>query len=103
MVRGEQIEWDNVTYFDFENVRSVRTERWKLITRFPEGPNELFDLKADPGERTNLIDRPEHAGTREELGRRLSAFFVRYADPKYDLSRGGQSKASHLSRSGKQQ
>jgi arylsulfatase A-like enzyme len=98
VLRGERVEWDDVTYFDFENVRSVRTERWKLITRFPDGPDELYDLSADPGERANLIDRADHAGTRRELRRRLDAFFARYADPKYDLSRGGTSKASHLSR-----
>ena len=98
VLRGKTIEWDNVTYFDFENVRSIRTERWKLITRFPDGPNELYDLAADPGERVNLFDRAEHAATRKELRKRLDAFFSRYADPKYDLSRDGTSKASHLSR-----
>jgi arylsulfatase A-like enzyme len=98
VVRGERIDWDNVTYFDFENVRSIRTDPWKLITRFPKGPDELYDVAADSGERTNLIDRAEHAMTREALHRRLDAFFARYADPKYDLSRGGTSKASHLSR-----
>jgi len=81
VVRGERVEWENVTYFDFENVRSVRTERWKLITRFPDGPDELYDVSADPGERTNLIDRADRAGTRRELRKRLDGFFARYADP----------------------
>ena len=96
VLRGEWVPWDNVTYFDFENVRSIRGDHWKLITRFPNGPDELYDLWADPAERTNLIDRAEHAMTREVLRLRLNQFFAHYADPKYDLSRGGTSKASHL-------
>jgi arylsulfatase A-like enzyme len=95
-LRGKPAGWENVMFFDFENVRAVRTDRWKLITRFPDGPDELYDLKADPGERANLIDQGAHAATRKELRKRLNEFFARYADPKYDLSRGGQSKASRL-------
>ncbi len=49
------------------NVRSVRTESWKY-TRSPHGDGgpdrhkaELYDIGSDPGERHNLIDRPEYA------------------------------------------
>jgi arylsulfatase A-like enzyme len=98
VVRGERVEWDNVTYFDFENVRSIRTDRWKLITRFPNGPDELYHLPSDPGERTNLIDRADHVDVIRELRGRMAVFFAGFVDPKYDLSRGGTSKASHLSR-----
>jgi hypothetical protein len=55
-------------------------------------PRELFDLQGDPGERNNLADLPPHAKTQAELRRRLQAFFERYAEPKYDLWRGGKSK-----------
>ena len=73
-LRGQPVEWDNVMFFDFENVRAVRTDRWKYIVRFPEGPNELYDLKADPGERTNLVDRDAHAATRKELQKHSTTF-----------------------------
>jgi arylsulfatase A-like enzyme len=95
-LRGKTPDWDNVVFFEFENVRAIRTDRWKLIVRFPDGPNELYDLRADPGERTNLIDREAHAATRQELRKRLDAFFARYADPQYDLWHGGRSKAVRL-------
>jgi arylsulfatase A-like enzyme len=95
-LRGKTPDWDNVVFFEFENVRAIRTDRWKLIARFPDGPNELYDLRADPGERTNLIDRDAHAGTRRQLRKRLEAFFARYADPRYDLWHGGRSKAVRL-------
>ena len=61
-------------------------------SRFPNGPDELYDLRTDSGERVNLVDRAEHAHTQKELAARLEAFFTRYADPKYDLWRGGRSK-----------
>jgi len=33
----------------------VRTDRWKLTGRFPSGPDELYGIGADPGEKINLI------------------------------------------------
>jgi hypothetical protein len=50
-------------------------------------------LKHDPGERHDLADKPAYAEQQKQLRRQLDAFFDRYADPKYDLSRGGKSKA----------
>jgi arylsulfatase A-like enzyme len=41
--------------------RAVRDERWKLIA-FPNvGHLQLFDLRNDPNETTNIIDHPENA------------------------------------------
>jgi arylsulfatase A-like enzyme len=97
VLRGQQPpEWENVVFFEYEEVRAVRTDRWKLIVRFPDGPNELYDLTADPGERKNLVTDDAHAGVRKELRKRLDDFFARYADPKYDLWRGGTSKAGRM-------
>jgi arylsulfatase A-like enzyme len=42
--------------------RAVRDERWKLIAYPKPGYMQLFDLKNDPDEQTNLIDAPERAG-----------------------------------------
>jgi arylsulfatase A-like enzyme len=94
---GDQpVTWENVVFYEFENVRAVRTDRRKHIVRFPDGPDELYDLTADPGERTNLVARDAHAAERKALRKRLDDFFARHADPKYDLWRDGQSKASRL-------
>ncbi len=95
LLRGEPIAWDDVIYYEFENSRMIRTPEWKYTRRFPDGPDELYDLRRDPGERTNLVGRAEHANQQSQLRRRLDAFFDLYADPKYDLLNGGGAK-SHL-------
>jgi arylsulfatase A-like enzyme len=90
---GEPIEWDDAMFFEYENTRAIRTPQWKYISRFPEGPEELYDLVNDPSERRNLADAPAHIETKDKLRLQLKEFFDRYADPRYDLNRGGTSKA----------
>jgi len=97
-LRGDAPPWDNLVFYEFENTRAIRTADWKLTRRHPDGPNELYHLADDPGETKNLIDAPAHAATRRKLDERLAAFFARYADPQYDLWRGGRSKAGRLTR-----
>ena len=89
---GESMEWDDVIFYEFENSRMIRTRDWKYTWRFPHGPNELYHLAEDAGEEHNLIDQPEYADRQQQLRGRLDAFFNRYADPKYDLAHGGDSK-----------
>ena len=93
-LNGKHDAWDDTVFFEFENTRAIRTDEWKYVGRFPDGPNELYDLKSDPGERHNVVDQPAHAAQQKELRGRLDEFFDRYADPRYDLSRGGRSKAA---------
>ncbi len=90
--------WEDAAFFEFENVRAIRTDRWKYVERFHETPNELYDLDADPGEAKNLADDPARAATREALAARLKAFFDKHADPKWDLWKGGGSKTQLLRR-----
>jgi arylsulfatase A-like enzyme len=91
-LRSQRVKWNNVIFYEFENSRMIRTPNWKYTRRFPSGPDELYDLRNDANEGENLIDQPEHAAIQKRLAERLDAFFHRYADPKYDLWRGGGSK-----------
>ncbi len=52
-------------YIDIQ--RAVRDERWKLIAYPKAGYLQLFDLQADPNERTNLFGAPELAGQTRRL------------------------------------
>jgi arylsulfatase A-like enzyme len=98
-LRGQKTKsWDNTIYYEFENVRAIRTDRWKYIERFRQEPNELYDLSKDPGELDNLIDQPEHAATQKKLAGKLHVWFDRVADPKWDLWKGGTSKTGLLMR-----
>jgi len=99
-LKAKLLEWDDVVFYEFENVRAIRTSGYKYVERYPDGPHELYDLGRDPGERFNLYPPsagPKQADIQKELRARLYEFFNRYAEPKYDLWRGGRSKTHLLS------
>lgn len=94
---GEGVrDWDGAIFHEYENTRMARTDRWKYTWRFPAGPDELYDMRNDPGERCNLAADPQCAPIIENMRQRIQKFFDRYADPQYDLWRGGRSKAGRL-------
>ncbi len=101
VLRGEAVEWKNVVFYEYENSRMIRTSEWKLTERFPDGPDELYHLAVDPGERHNLAEEAVYTDTRRWLQAKLDAFFARYAEPKYDLKHGGGSKSLLLTRRAK--
>ena len=97
VLRGETIEWETAMFYEMEGCRSVRTERWKYVARRePDGPGELYDMAGDPHERFNLYGQEQHADVQRQMAERLDAFFARYADPQYDIWKGGASKARRL-------
>ncbi len=52
------------------HLRTYITERYKLTIYRDQEYGELFDLTADPEERDNLWERPEHADLRSEMLRK---------------------------------
>ena len=79
--------------------RAIRTPEWAFAKRFKGSgsyplEDELYDLKKDPDERTNLAQLSDHMEVVEELGTRLDSYFGRYADPRFDLWRGGSAKSN---------
>ena len=95
-LRGKEQAWENVVFYEMETCRAVRTDQWKYVARHPSGPNELYDMQADPQERMNLYGQAGTEAMRADLDRRLAAFFQEYADPQYDIWQGGRSKARRL-------
>ena len=93
VLQGKSIEWNNVIHYEMETVRAIRDDDWKYVARHPNGPNELYDKRRDPQERFNLYGQAAQAAKQEEMARRLNEFFAKYADPQYDIWKGGRSKA----------
>lgn len=83
---------DDAIFYEFENLRCVRSETHKYIHRHPNGPHELYDLMDDPEEFVNLVAMPKHAETRDMLKARLDAFYKQHSLPKYDMWNGGTSQ-----------
>jgi arylsulfatase A-like enzyme len=69
---------------EYGPARMIRDGRWKYVHRYPDGPHELYDLVADPGERLNRIGDPGCAAVVAERRGRLEAWFSRYGEARHD-------------------
>ncbi|MCG3179304.1 MAG: Choline-sulfatase [Phycisphaerae bacterium] len=82
MLAGGSQPWRDAQFFEYGPVRGVRTATHKLLRRNGSfGPDELFDLTADPDERSNVIDDASNAAVVAELDRRINAFFNEIDEP----------------------
>ncbi len=81
MLQGERVEWDETIYGEYGDLRMIRTPQWKLVLRYPDGPNDLFDLVNDPHEVENLINDSATAPVVAELTARLDAFYAKHEIP----------------------
>ena len=79
---GSIDDWDDTRYGEYGDLRMIRTPRYKLVRRYTNGPDDLFDLEADPGERVNLAEQAELAEVRAKLLRDLETFYAEHEDPK---------------------
>lgn len=81
VIRGEKADGPaDAVFGEYGRARMIRTDRWKLVHRCDGGPDELYDLQADPGEKTNLIEKPELRKTMIELRGRIFEWFERYTE-----------------------
>ena len=89
-----------VIYDEYGSTRMIRTQDWKYVHRYPDGPNELYDLTNDPDERRNLIDESGNAARAAEMRERLDEWFSVYAVPEMDGRDRGVSGGGQLTRLG---
>ncbi len=66
--------------FGLYTQRMIRDDRYKFVYNGPDR-NELYDTAADPAELQNLIDHPEYADIRREMGRQLAIWMNETDDP----------------------
>jgi len=90
LVDGSAKDWPAEVFVQISEShtgRAIRTRRWKYSVRSPGRRNAtggsdvyvedfLYDLKADPHERNNLVADPKHAKTRAELAATLKRRMV---------------------------
>lgn len=95
ILRGEPVPaaWPDAIFYEFENLRCIRTATTKWIKRMGDEVDELYDLQADPLEQKNLATDPASAAMRATLDTRLDEWFKRITTPEYDIWTGGRSKA----------
>lgn len=70
---------------EYGNARMIRTERYKLILRFPyqgvRSADELYDLQKDPRETVNRFADPTLGAVVKDLTEQINHFFGRYTVP----------------------
>jgi choline-sulfatase len=91
-------DWQNELYYEFENLRCIRTGSMKWIKRLDEAPDELYDLAADPMEKNNLATHPACAEKRKAPDEHLDSWFTQTANPEFDVWRQGRSITCELRR-----
>jgi arylsulfatase A-like enzyme len=73
--------WSGTRFGEYGDLRMIRTPHYKLVKRYPDGPDDLFDLDGDPHETVNLADQAEVAAVKASLTRELEAFYTQHEDP----------------------
>ena len=86
VLRGESLGDDTPIYVldEYGPTRMIRTRAWKYVHRYPDGPDELYDLSNDPFEKLNLVDLPEYDERISELRDELEEWYNLYVDPRMD-------------------
>lgn len=90
---GREQPWTDTVFYEYITVRAIVKKDWKYVKRMFGEASELYDLKADPNEYSNLYGNPQFAEITRNLDKELDGFFLNYAAEKYDPWRGGTGKA----------
>lgn len=78
--RPRKEPWRNVVYGSFRYTEMARDTRYKLVLRHEgQGPNELFDVRNDPREKTNQYDNPQFLLVKERLTKEIETWRKRYS------------------------
>lgn len=82
-LRGSEVgRWRKTIFGEYGNARMARSDRFKLIRRYPYGgvsfPDELYDLREDSRETKNSHNDLKLKGIVEHLSAEMDQFFSRY-------------------------
>lgn len=97
LAQGETVsDWPPELFGEYGDLRMIRTPEFKFVHRYPDGPDELFDLRSDAGETVNLAGLSNHLETKLALERRLSDWYARHEDPVHSGLRVGSLPVHNL-------
>lgn len=66
---------------EYGTLRAIHDGHLKLVRRYPDGPDQLFDLGTDPRETHNFIDDNRYQELRAALETKMNAYFEKYEEP----------------------
>ncbi len=75
--------------FLFAHQEDPRYERYYKLSYGPRGDEELYDVRVDPGQVTNLASQPAHATTLQRMRAALESALKQAGDPRI-LGRGSE-------------
>ena len=75
----EVLVTSNGQQFGLYTTRAIRTKRYKYVWNLTD-TDEFYDLEADPGEKNNLIARPDAQETIHTLRRKLYEMLMETGD-----------------------
>ncbi len=90
LVAGKTDQWRDAVYYTYYEYPAehmvkrhygISTDRYKLIHFYYDVDEwEMYDLKADPKEMSNIYDDPAYAEVRKNLHKRLEELRTQYGD-----------------------
>jgi arylsulfatase A-like enzyme len=90
LVAGKTDQWRDAVYYTYYEYPAehmvkrhygISTDRYKLIHFYYDVDEwEMYDLKADPKEMSNIYDNPAYAEVRKNLHKRLEELRTQYGD-----------------------
>lgn len=80
------VDGSKVKEFILSNVASPEIKPFYEISFSKRPAEELFDLRSDPEQKTNVAMKSEYAATRVELRGRVETWMRETADPRVDPS-----------------
>lgn len=72
--------WRNFQCCEYGDVRMIRDHRFKLVRRYPDGPNQFFDLHKDPKETVDYYDWPEFQTVISKMNGVMDSFYSKFED-----------------------
>jgi arylsulfatase A-like enzyme len=69
----KKVRWRSTVCGNYQNTDMARVERYKVVLRDGgKGPNELYDLSADPREKANQVDDDQFASIKTSLSAEIA-------------------------------